>query len=99
MKFSKLSCNLSCIALLGALIQAPLTISDAYAKEVKLDSTACIVNSGIILESELNAEEKRIKEIAQKRGFKIDDVAARTQAFRRSYHKKYHSPASLSARL
>ena len=80
MKFSKLSCNLSCIALLGALIQAPLTISDAYAKEVKLDSTACIVNSGIILESELNAEEKRIKEIAQKRGFKMDDVAARTQA-------------------
>ena len=80
MRFSKLSCKLSGLALLGMIIQAPLTLSEAYAAEVKLDSTAAIVNSGIILESELNAEESRIVKIASQKGVKLDDISARTQA-------------------
>ena len=65
MRFSNLTCKLSCLAVLSLMLHDPLIIKDVNAAEVKLDSTAAVVNNGIILESELNAEQKRIEHISK----------------------------------
>ncbi len=80
MRFSNLTCKLSCLALLGLMLHDPLIITEVNAAEVKLDSTAAVVNSGIILESELNAEQRRVEQISKARNINLDKVAARSQA-------------------
>ncbi len=80
MRFSNLTCKLSCLALLSFMLHDPLIIKDVNAAEVKLDSTAAVVNNGIILESELNAEQKRIEQISKARKINLDKIAARSQA-------------------
>ena len=80
MRFSNLTCKLSCLAVLSLMLHDPLIIKDVNAAEVKLDSTAAVVNNGIILESELNAEQKRIEQISKARKINLDKIAARSQA-------------------
>ncbi len=55
-------------------------MSHAEAKEIVLDSTAAVVNSGIILESELNAASAQLMKKYQSNGAKIDEITVRRQA-------------------
>ncbi len=55
-------------------------ISSVYGQEMKLDGTAAVVNSGIILESELNAATAQLQSGYRASGAKIDDITARRQA-------------------
>lgn len=64
-----------------AALTAAITISfQAHAKEVQIDSTAAIVNSDIILTSELDTTQKAILKKFNASGQKIDNMSARHAA-------------------
>lgn len=53
---------------------------NAYAEEQVLDSTAAVVNNGIILESELNTHTQKLLSKYAATGAKVDEITARRQA-------------------
>jgi len=66
--------------LLTASLVGISLLSSVYAGEVKLDGTAAVVNSGIILESELNAATAQVQAGYRSSGASIDDITARRLA-------------------
>ncbi len=77
----KIKTALSKLALLGALSASlPLISTSANAQEVTLDATAAVVNTGIVLESELNEQTKSLLDNYKARGANVDELTARRQA-------------------
>ena len=66
------------VASLSAVLLA--LFGNAYAEEQVLDSTAAVVNNGIILESELNAHTQKLLSQYAATGAKVDEITARRQA-------------------
>lgn len=66
------------VASLSAVLLA--FFGNAYAEEQVLDSTAAVVNNGIILESELNAHTQKLLSQYAATGAKVDEITARRQA-------------------
>lgn len=77
----KIKTALSKLALLGVLSTSlPLISTSANALETPLDSTAAVVNTGIVLESELNAQTKALLDNYKARGANVEELTARRQA-------------------
>lgn len=77
MLFSKLSQNIA-----AAIAVATLTFSipNTAQAEVALDATAAIVNSDIVLQSELNQAQVEVEQNFKQRGAKVDTINARRAA-------------------
>lgn len=62
------------------LLLAGFICSEAVAQEVVLDSTAAVVNNGIVLESQLNEQTSKLMSQYSSSGAKVDEITARRQA-------------------
>ena len=71
--------NKSILATITAVTFGTL-ITSASANEVYLDSTAAVVNSDIVLQSELNAAQANVERNFKQRGAKVDPINARRAA-------------------
>ncbi len=67
--------------MLGAAFAATAPVSYAE-EEVVLDSTAAVVNSGIVLESDLNAQTAELLKNYRAHGANVDELTARRQALK-----------------
>ena len=65
---------------LGVLTAPALAASETSSAEITLDSTAAIVNSDIVLQSELNQMQAEVERNFKERGAQIDAITARRAA-------------------
>nr|WP_295363823.1 peptidylprolyl isomerase [uncultured Succinivibrio sp.] len=79
MRIKQTFTKLSLIAMLGASFAIAPTLSYAE-EEVALDSTAAVVNGGIILESDLNRHTRELMQNYKAHGAQVDELTARRQA-------------------
>ncbi|SFS77455.1 periplasmic chaperone for outer membrane proteins SurA [Succinivibrio dextrinosolvens] len=79
MRIKQTFTKLSLIAMLGASFAIAPTLAHAE-EEVALDSTAAVVNGGIILESELNRHTRDLMQNYKAHGAQVDELTARRQA-------------------
>ena len=79
MRIKQTFTKLSLIAMLGASFAIAPTLSYAE-EEVALDSTAAVVNGGIILESDLNRHTRELLQNYKTHGAQVDELTARRQA-------------------
>ncbi|MGN1281221.1 MAG: peptidylprolyl isomerase [Succinivibrio sp.] len=62
------------------LVLAGFICTATHAQEVALDSTAAVVNNGIVLESQLNEQTHKLMNQYAAAGAKVDEITARRQA-------------------
>ena len=79
MRIKQTFTKLSLIAMFGASFAIAPTLSYAE-EEVALDSTAAVVNGGIILESDLNRHTRELLQNYKTHGAQVDELTARRQA-------------------
>ncbi len=72
----KIKSSILKLALLGLIGSSALS----FAAEQSLDSTAAVVNTGIVLESELNDKTAQVIRNYKSQGAHVDDLTARRQA-------------------
>ena len=65
---------------LGVLTAPALAASETSSAEITLDSTAAIVNSDIVLQSELNQMQAEVERNFKERGAQVDAITARRAA-------------------
>lgn len=79
MRIKQTFTKLSLIAMFGASLAVAPALSYAE-EEIALDSTAAVVNGGIILESDLDRHTSELMQNYKARGAQVDEITARRQA-------------------